>query len=41
MKEEDFAERLRIVNTHGTLPTFTSAGRVYWLDMCRIPEAHG
>jgi DNA gyrase subunit A len=39
MKEEDFVERLWIVNTHDTLLTFTSNGRVYWLDVYRIPEA--
>jgi DNA gyrase subunit A len=38
MKEEDFVEKLWIVNTHDTLLTFTSAGRVYWLDVYRIPE---
>jgi DNA gyrase subunit A len=39
MKEEDFVEKLWIVNTHDTLLTFTSTGRVYWLDVYRIPEA--
>jgi DNA gyrase subunit A len=39
MKEEDFVERLWIVNTHDTLLAFTSAGRVYWLNVYRIPEA--
>src|SRR5690348_8165012 len=39
MKEEDFVEKLWIVNTHDTLLTFTSNGRVYWLDVYRIPEA--
>jgi DNA gyrase subunit A len=39
VKEEDFVERLWIVNTHDTLLTFTSAGRVYWLNVYRIPEA--
>ncbi|TAN08126.1 MAG: DNA gyrase subunit A [Rhodanobacteraceae bacterium] len=39
MKEEDFIEKLWIVNTHDTLLAFTSAGRVYWLNVYRIPEA--
>ncbi|HEY9112477.1 MAG TPA: DNA gyrase subunit A [Rhodanobacteraceae bacterium] len=39
MKEEDFVEKLWIVNTHDTLLTFTSNGRVYWLAVYRIPEA--
>ncbi|MGN6789422.1 MAG: DNA gyrase subunit A [Rhodanobacteraceae bacterium] len=39
MKDEDFVEKLWIVNTHDTLLTFTSNGRVYWLDVYRIPEA--
>ena len=30
IKEEDFVERLWVVNTHDTLLTFTSAGRVFW-----------
>jgi len=39
IKEEDFVEKLWIVNTHDTLLTFTSAGRVYWLKVYQIPEA--
>ncbi|HEX7326305.1 MAG TPA: DNA gyrase subunit A [Rhodanobacteraceae bacterium] len=39
MKDEDFVAKLWIVNTHDTLLTFTSNGRVYWLDVYRIPEA--
>ena len=39
MKDEDSVEKLWIVNTHDTLLTFTSNGRVYWLDVYRIPEA--
>ncbi len=39
MKDEDFIEKLWIVNTHDTLLTFTSAGRVYWLGVYKIPEA--
>jgi DNA gyrase subunit A len=39
MKEEDFVERLWIANTHDTLLTFTSAGRVYWLKVHQLPDA--
>ncbi len=39
IKEEDFVEKLWVVNTHDTLLTFTSAGRVYWLKVYQIPEA--
>ncbi len=39
MKEEDFVERLWIANTHDTLLVFTSAGRVYWLKVYKMPDA--
>ncbi|HEY8681919.1 MAG TPA: DNA gyrase C-terminal beta-propeller domain-containing protein, partial [Rhodanobacter sp.] len=39
LKEEDVVERLWVVNTHDTLLTFTSTGRVYWLKVYQIPEA--
>ena len=39
VKEEDFIERLWVVNTHDTLLTFTSAGRVFWLKVYQLPEA--
>ena len=39
MKEEDFVERLWIANTHDTLLVFTSAGRVFWLKVHRLPDA--
>ncbi|MGA9827324.1 MAG: DNA gyrase subunit A [Rhodanobacteraceae bacterium] len=39
MKEEDFVERLWIANTHDTLLTFTSAGRVFWLKVHQLPDA--
>ena len=39
VKEEDFVSQVWIVNTHDTLLTFTSAGRVYWLKVHRIPDA--
>jgi DNA gyrase subunit A len=39
VKEEDFIERLWVVNTHDTLLTFTSTGRVFWLKVYQLPEA--
>ncbi len=39
IKEEDFVERLWVVNTHDTLLAFTSLGRVYWLKVYKIPDA--
>ncbi|MBX3726577.1 MAG: DNA gyrase subunit A [Xanthomonadales bacterium] len=39
MKEEDFVEQLWVANTHDTLLTFTSRGRVFWLEVFRIPQA--
>ncbi|WP_027079976.1 DNA gyrase subunit A [Luteimonas mephitis] len=38
-KEEDFIDQLWLVNTHDTLLTFTSAGRVFWLPVHQLPEA--
>jgi Type IIA topoisomerase (DNA gyrase/topo II, topoisomerase IV), A subunit len=38
-KEEDFIEQLWLVNTHDTLLTFTSSGRVFWLSVYQLPEA--
>ncbi len=39
MKEEDFIDQLWLVNTHDTLLTFTSAGRVFWLPVYQLPDA--
>ena len=39
VKEEDFIERLWVANTHDTLLTFTSAGRVFWLKVYQLPDA--
>ncbi|HEX7340320.1 MAG TPA: DNA gyrase subunit A [Rhodanobacteraceae bacterium] len=39
LKDEDVVEQLWVVNTHDTLLTFTSAGRVYWLNVYQMPEA--
>ncbi|HVI57685.1 MAG TPA: DNA gyrase subunit A [Luteimonas sp.] len=38
-KEEDFIDQLWLVNTHDTLLTFTSSGRVFWLPVHQLPEA--
>lgn len=39
VKDEDFVDRLWIANTHDTLLTFTSTGRVFWLGVHQLPEA--
>lgn len=39
LKDEDVVEQLWVVNTHDTLLTFTSTGRVYWLKVYQMPEA--
>ncbi|MEP6484742.1 MAG: DNA gyrase subunit A, partial [Rudaea sp.] len=39
IKEEDFVEKLWIANTHDTLLAFTSAGRVFWIKVYKIPDA--
>ncbi|WCE04014.1 DNA gyrase subunit A [Pseudoxanthomonas sp. JBR18] len=39
MKDEDFIDQLWLVNTHDTLLTFTSKGRVFWLAVHQLPEA--
>jgi len=38
-KDEDFIDQLWLVNTHDTLLTFTSAGRVFWLSVYQLPDA--
>ncbi len=38
-KQEDFIDQLWLVNTHDTLLTFTSAGRVFWLSVYQLPDA--
>ena len=38
-KDEDFIDQLWLVNTHDTLLTFTSHGRVFWLSVYQLPEA--
>ncbi|HET6545656.1 MAG TPA: DNA gyrase subunit A, partial [Rhodanobacteraceae bacterium] len=39
LKDEDVVEQLWVVNTHDTLLTFTSTGRVYWQKVYQIPES--
>ena len=39
MKQEDFVEQLWIANTHDILLVFTSAGRVFWLKVYKLPDA--
>lgn len=39
MKEDDFIERLLVVNTHDTILCFSSRGRLYWLKVYQLPEA--
>jgi DNA gyrase subunit A len=39
LKNEDVVEQLWVVNTHDTLLTFTSTGRVYWLKVYQMPDA--
>jgi DNA gyrase subunit A len=38
-KDEDSIEQLWLVNTHDTLLTFTSSGKVFWLPVHQLPEA--
>src|SRR5690606_9805962 len=38
-KDEDFIDRLWLVNTQDTRLTFTSAGRVFWLPVHQLPDA--
>src|SRR3546814_17379892 len=38
-KEEDFIDKLWLVNTHDTLLTYTSAGRCSWFPFPQLPAA--
>ena len=38
-KDEDYIDQLWLVNTHHTLLTFTSRGKVFWLPVHQLPEA--
>jgi DNA gyrase subunit A len=39
MKEEDFVDKLFVVNTHDTILCFSNRGKVYWLKVYEIPQA--
>ncbi len=39
MKDEDFIDRMWVVNTHDTLLCFTNAGKVHWLKVYDLPQA--
>ncbi|WP_430462907.1 DNA gyrase subunit A [Thalassolituus sp. LLYu03] len=39
VKDEDFVERMLVVNSHDTVLCFTDAGKVYWLTVYDIPQA--
>ncbi len=38
-KDEDSIAQLWLVNTHDTLMTFTSKGKVFWVPVHKLPEA--
>ncbi|MDD2647779.1 MAG: DNA gyrase subunit A [Eubacteriales bacterium] len=38
-REEDYAEQIRVINTHSDIMFFTNRGRVYTLKCYQIPEA--
>lgn len=38
-REEDYAEQIRVVNTHSDMMFFTNLGRVYTMKCYQIPEA--
>ncbi len=39
LKDDDLVERVLVANTLDTLLCFTTAGRLYWLDVHRLPRA--
>jgi DNA gyrase subunit A len=39
LKDDDVVERVLVANTTDTLLCFTTAGRLYWLDVHRLPRA--
>ncbi len=39
VKEEDYVERMLVVNTHTQILFFSSKGKVYWLKGYQIPQA--
>ena len=38
-KDEDFVERMFVVNTHDTILCFSDRGKVYWLKVYELPQA--
>ncbi len=39
VKEEDFIDKLFVVNTHDTILCFSNIGKVYWLKVYELPQA--
>ncbi len=39
VKEEDFIDKLFVVNTHDTILCFSNFGKVYWLKVYELPQA--
>jgi DNA gyrase subunit A len=39
VKEEDFIDKLFVVNTHDTILCFSNKGKLYWLKVYELPQA--
>jgi DNA gyrase subunit A len=39
IKEEDFVDKLWVVNSHDTLLCFSTRGKMYWLKVYELPQA--
>ncbi len=39
VKEEDFIDKMFVVNTHDTILCFSNIGKVYWLKVYELPQA--
>jgi DNA gyrase subunit A len=39
VKEEDFIDKMFVVNTHDTILCFSNIGKVYWLKVYKLPQA--
>ncbi len=39
VKEQDFIDKLFVVNTHDTILCFSNIGKVYWLKVYELPQA--
>ncbi len=39
VKEEDFIDKLFVVNTHDTILCFSNKGKLYWLKVFELPQA--